>query len=76
MEHGLVKVTIIGYYLVSDQELENYGLEEFHVAAMAKVDQNSYNAQQVDPREIIDWFRDERPTSVNFEAVDMDVPEC
>jgi hypothetical protein len=78
MKFGQVKVTIVGYYLVSDEELGNYGIEEFDVAAMAKVDSDVYQNGGGDAQSIIDWFTDGRPTSVTFEAVDdSDVdPNC
>lgn len=70
MKFGQVKVTIVGYYTVGDEELDAYGLEEFDVAAMAKVDSDVYRAGGGDAAQIIDWFTDGRPTSVTFEAVD------
>lgn len=76
-KHGQVKVTIIGYYTVSENELDVYGLETFDVAAMAKVDEAQYRIHG-NAYTIIDFFPDSHPTSVTFEAVDdSDVdPEC
>lgn len=76
-QYGQVKVTIVGYYLVSDAELENYGIQEFDPVKMAEVDQEEYYKHR-DLHSIIDFFREGRATSVTFEAVDdSDVdPDC
>lgn len=76
-KHGQVKVTIVGYYPVSDDELDAYEIDEFDVAKMAKIDEVEYH-RRGDTKDIIDFFPDSRPTSVTFEAVDdSDVdPSC
>ncbi len=73
--HGQIKVTIVGYYHVSEDEIDNYGIEEFDLAKMAKIDDEEYRKHR-DTERVISWFTDNRPTSVTFEAVDDDVPEC
>jgi hypothetical protein len=74
-QHGLVKVTIVGYYPVSDQELDAYNIEEFDPVKMAAIDQEEF-ARRSDLGDVVSWFLDERPTSVTFEAVDFaDVDE-
>lgn len=75
--HALIKVTIVGYYKVSSGEIDNYGIDEFDPNKMAEID---YLVMHDDPASlgdiVTDWFLDGKPTSVTFEVVDMDVPEC
>lgn len=72
-----MKVTIVGYYRVSDDQLEDYELEDFDPAKMAEVDAEEYPKYN-DPHLVIDLFLDGNPTSVTFEAVDMGTvdPDC
>lgn len=74
-EHALVKVTIVGYYPVSSDELDSYEIEKFDPVEMAKIDEEEYRKRR-DIHDIIDFFGEDGPTSVTFEAVDMNVPEC
>lgn len=66
-KYGQIKVTIVGYYPVSSDEIKNYGIEDFDVAEMAKVDAEEYFKHK-NCHTVIDWFSED--PIVTFEAVD------
>jgi hypothetical protein len=69
-QHALVKVTIVGYYKVSSEELDSYEIEEFDPARMAEIDREEFTKRS-DLGDVVSWFLDDKPTSVTFEAVDF-----
>ena len=54
-----IKVTVVGYYTVTEDEVSNYDLEEFDAVTMAEVDSRMVAEGKVSAHEIIDMWLDE-----------------
>ena len=66
---ALIKVTIVGYYPISEKEVENYDIAEFDPVRMAEIDQEEY-VKYRDLEVVIGLLDQSMPESVTFEAVD------
>jgi hypothetical protein len=59
METVKIKVTVTGYYTVSEDELPNYDLSEFDPEAIVAVDRAELNSGKVPVESVINWFEED-----------------
>ena len=58
-KRGLAKVTITGYYWISDSELDTYEVDEFNLDKMVAIDQDNLDEGRVDVASVVEWMKEE-----------------